>query len=118
MNTVFFYFMLIVAMAVWMAIKVGRQSTVMGIVTLLCWPVAVIPLITNWGQRGSDIRLRSFDAHEQTGLVVEGLFVTEQTDFIPNLDFGAKTLERDQANGRRGGFGQLCFGGFAHVRAG
>lgn len=58
MGMISFYWMLIFVMVVWMAIKVGRGSTGMGILTFLCWPIAVIPLITNWGQRDSDIRLQ------------------------------------------------------------
>lgn len=57
-NYVFFYWMLIVVMVVWMAIKVARVSTGMAVATFFCWPIAVIPLITNWGQRDSDIRLQ------------------------------------------------------------
>ncbi len=57
-NYIFFYWMLIVAMVVWMAIKVARVSTGMAVATFFCWPIAVIPLITNWGQRDSDIRLQ------------------------------------------------------------
>lgn len=58
MGTIGFYYMLIFVMVIWMAIKVGRESTGMGIATLVCWPIAIIPLITNWGRRDSDIRLQ------------------------------------------------------------
>ena len=58
MGMVGFYYLLIGVMAIWMAIKVGRESLGMGIATFLFWPIAIIPLITNWGQRGSDIRLQ------------------------------------------------------------
>lgn len=58
MGMIGFYYLLIGVMAIWMAIKVGRDSTGMGIATLVFWPIAVIPLITNWGQRDSDIRLQ------------------------------------------------------------
>ncbi|MBL8245162.1 MAG: hypothetical protein JNL89_13260, partial [Rhodanobacteraceae bacterium] len=57
-NYIFFYWLLIVVMVLWMAIKVARVSTGMAVATFFCWPIAVIPLITNWGQRDSDIRLQ------------------------------------------------------------
>ena len=58
MENIFFYWLLIFVMVVWMAVKVGRDSVGMGVLTFLFWPAAIIPLITNWGQRGSDIRLQ------------------------------------------------------------
>lgn len=58
MNMILFYWMLIFVMVVWMAVKVGRTSVGMGVVTFFFWPIAIIPLITNWGQRDSDIRLQ------------------------------------------------------------
>lgn len=57
-NYIFFYYMLIFVMVVWMAIKVAKVSTGMAFATFFCWPIAVIPLITNWGNRDSDIRLQ------------------------------------------------------------
>ena len=58
MGTIGFYYLLILVMVIWMAIKVGRDSTGMGIATLLFWPIAIIPLITNWGRRDNDIKLQ------------------------------------------------------------
>ena len=58
MGNIGFYYLLIFVMVIWMAIKIGRDSTGMGIATLVCWPFAVVPLITNWGRRDSDIRLQ------------------------------------------------------------
>jgi hypothetical protein len=66
---ILFYWMLIFVMVVWMAVKVGRSSVGMGVVTFLFWPIAIIPLITNWGQRDSDIRLQFFVVALATGLL-------------------------------------------------
>ncbi|MBK8070270.1 MAG: hypothetical protein IPK27_22475 [Rhodanobacteraceae bacterium] len=57
-NYITFYWALIVVMVAWMAIRIAKVSTGMAVAAFLCWPIAVIPLITNWGQRGSDIRLQ------------------------------------------------------------
>lgn len=57
-NYIAFYWLLVFVMVAWMAIKVARVSTGMAFATFFCWPIAVIPLITNWGQRDSDIRLQ------------------------------------------------------------
>ena len=73
MNLILFYWMLIFVMVVWMAVKVGRSSVGMGVVTFLFWPIAIIPLITNWGQRDSDIRLQFFVAAAATGLLWKSL---------------------------------------------
>jgi hypothetical protein len=73
MNTILFYWMLIVVMVIWMAVKVGRSSVGMGVVTFLFWPVAIVPLITNWGQRGSDIRLQFLVTVLATGLLWKNL---------------------------------------------
>lgn len=70
MGMVGFYYLLIGVMAIWMAIKVGRESLGMGIATFLFWPIAIIPLITNWGQRGSDIRLQFLVASVATVLLM------------------------------------------------
>jgi hypothetical protein len=51
------YYLILLAMITWTAIRVGRESTGMGFASFFCWPIAVIPLITNWGNRDSDIRL-------------------------------------------------------------
>ncbi len=73
MNLILFYWMLIFVMVVWMAVKVGRSSVGMGVVTFLFWPIAIIPLITNWGQRDSDIRLQFFVVAAATGLLWKSL---------------------------------------------
>jgi hypothetical protein len=72
-NTILFYWMLIFVMVVWMAVKVGRNSVGMGVVTFLFWPIAIIPLITNWGQRDSDIRLQFFVVALASGLLWKSL---------------------------------------------
>lgn len=69
MNTILFCWMLIFVMVVWMAVKVGRQSVGMGVLTFLFWPAAIIPLITNWGQRDSDIRLQFLVAAIASGFL-------------------------------------------------
>lgn len=69
MNTTLFYWMLILVMVAWMAVKIGRSSVVMGVVTFLFWPIAIVPLITNWGQRDSDIRLQFFVVALASGLL-------------------------------------------------
>lgn len=60
MNMMLFYGLLVCVMVVWMALKVARNSVGLGVVTFFFWPLAVIPLVTNWGQRDSDIRLQFF----------------------------------------------------------
>ena len=71
-NYIFFYWLLIVVMVLWMAIKVARVSTGMAVATFFCWPIAVIPLITNWGQRDSDIRLQFLITAVASILLING----------------------------------------------
>ncbi len=52
-----FWYLVIFVMVVWMALRVGRSSSTMGVMTFIFWPVAVVPLFTNWGDRDSDIRI-------------------------------------------------------------
>lgn len=73
MGNIGFYYLLIFVMVIWMAIKIGRDSTGMGIATLVCWPIAVIPLITNWGRRDSDIRLQFVVVLVASGLLWNSL---------------------------------------------
>lgn len=115
MNMVMFYWVLIVAMVVWMAVKIGRSSVGMGVVSLLFWPIAIIPLITNWGQRGSDIRLQFFVTVIATGLLWKTMFdvaareepfTAEEIAMIrqENPAFAAQ-LEREQVG--RGGNAEI-----------
>ena len=88
MGTIGFYYLLIVVMVIWMAIKVGRDSTGMGIATLLFWPIAIIPLITNWGRRDNDIKLQFLVASVATVLVMNAAVkvVTENAALLYSPD--------------------------------
>lgn len=113
MNMVLFYWMLIIVMVVWMAVKVGRNSVGLGVVTFFFWPIAIIPLITNWGQRDSDIRLQFFVTLIATGLLWKAMIdvVVKEVPFSEdeiamireeNPAFAAQ-LEREQARRDSGG---------------
>ncbi|MGE4073853.1 MAG: hypothetical protein AB7E72_21995, partial [Lysobacterales bacterium] len=52
-----FWYLVVFVLVVWMALRVGRSSSTMGAMTFFFWPVAVVPLFTNWGDRDSDIRI-------------------------------------------------------------
>lgn len=65
-----FYYALLIAMVLWMAIRINRVSTGMAVATFVCWPLAIIPLITNWGSRGSDIRLPFLVAALAGGMIM------------------------------------------------
>lgn len=52
-----FWYLVIFVLVIWMALRVGRSSSSMGIMTFFFWPIAVVPLFTNWGDRDSDIRI-------------------------------------------------------------
>ena len=52
-----FWYLVIFVLVVWMALRVGRSSSTMGAMTFIFWPIAVVPLFTNWGDRDSDIRI-------------------------------------------------------------
>jgi hypothetical protein len=52
-----FWYLTIFVLVVWMALRVGRSSSTMGVMTFLFWPISVVPLFTNWGDRDSDIRI-------------------------------------------------------------
>ncbi|HWS26390.1 MAG TPA: hypothetical protein VN259_07405 [Xanthomonadales bacterium] len=88
MGNIGFYYMLIVVMVIWMAIKVGRDSTGMGIATFLFWPIAIIPLITNWGRRDNDIRLQFLVVSVATVLLMNSAVkvVTENAALIYSPD--------------------------------
>ena len=47
---------------IWALIRIGRGSVLLAIVCFLLWPLALIPLIRNWGDPDSDIRLPFFAA--------------------------------------------------------
>ncbi len=108
-NYIYFYWMLIVAMVLWMAIRIAKVSTGMAFASFVCWPIAVIPLITNWGQRDSDIRLQflvtavaSILLWNASGQIVEDhpslLYTQEEIEEIRASDpvFAAE-MERDQS---------------------
>lgn len=42
---------------IWMVIIIWRDSALMAILTFFIWPIAILPLIQNWGVKGRDIRL-------------------------------------------------------------
>ena len=52
-----FWYLVLFVLVIWMALRVGRSSSSMGIMTFFFWPIAVVPLFTNWGDRDSDIRI-------------------------------------------------------------
>lgn len=116
MGMLMFSSLLIVVMVVWMAVKIGRTSVGMGVVTFFFWPIAIIPLITNWGNRDSDIRLQFFVTLIATGLFWKAMvdtavntvgFTEDEIAMIreENPDF-AERIEREQAgrNGANVGF--------------
>lgn len=47
---------------IWLLVKVGRESAIMALLCFFLWPLALVPLIRNWGQGDSDIRLPFFGA--------------------------------------------------------
>lgn len=107
-NYIYFYWMLIVVMVLWMALRIAKVSTGMAFASFVCWPIAVIPLITNWGQRDSDIRLQflvtavaSILLWNASGQIVEDhpslLYTQEEIEEIRASDpvFAAE-IERDQ----------------------
>lgn len=47
---------------IWLLVKVGRDSFVMALLCFFLWPVSFVPLIRNWGQGESDIRVPFFGA--------------------------------------------------------
>ncbi len=57
LGSIGFFYALLFAMIVWMALRINRASTGMAVASFIFWPLAIIPLITNWGSRDSDIRL-------------------------------------------------------------
>lgn len=65
-----FYYALMIAMVLWMAIRINRVSTGMAVATFVCWPLAIIPLITNWGSRDTDIRLPFLVAALAGGMIM------------------------------------------------
>ena len=75
-----FYYVMLGSTVLLMAIRVGRSSTGMGFVTFLFWPLAVIPLMTNWGVRGSDIRL-----HFALTLFATGMLIYKSNQAVDHL---------------------------------
>ena len=100
MGNIGFYYLLIFVMVIWMAIKIGRDSTGMGIATLVCWPIAVIPLITNWGRRDSDIRLQFLVAAVASVLLINAsakMAANNPAMMVYSPDRGARIHAEDPA---------------------
>ncbi|MBD8525754.1 hypothetical protein [Pseudomarimonas arenosa] len=54
----------LVSLVFWIMVlvRIGRESVLMAILTFFLWPIALVPLIRNWGQGESDIRMPFFGA--------------------------------------------------------
>lgn len=62
------YYAFAFLMVVWMVIKIARGSGIMALLTFFFWPLSIISLIRNWGDRDTDIRIPFFAAVAALGM--------------------------------------------------
>lgn len=96
-----YYFVLFV-LIIWMVVKIARDSVPLAVLTFFFWPAAIIPLVRNWGQPGSDIRIPFFMSLLAAGLAVHmanravGQAVDEAAIYMSDEDI-ALVAEQDPA---------------------
>lgn len=62
------YYAFAFLMVVWMVIKIARGSGIMALLTFFFWPLSIVSLIRNWGDRDTDIRIPFFAAVAALGM--------------------------------------------------
>lgn len=64
------YYLFAFVMIIWMVIKISRGSGLLAIATFFIWPLAIVSLVRNWGDKDTDIRIPFFACVLALGLSV------------------------------------------------
>lgn len=82
------YYLVLAGLALWMVVKIARESKALALATLFVWPLSIIALVRNWGQPDTDIRVPFFLA-----VLTLGLFLNKAQSITADPDLEAQAVE-------------------------